>query len=246
MIDTTLSPPQGIAARRGRGGLTLLPGTAGAAAKRRHDHLLEHDLPDGGSERQGQAARRLLHLPGDRTVPGGEPGSHGPDGDLPGGTELFTKYRTASVAQNGPDVMGMWSGSYMLGVQDFLEPLAPYFTAEERERITGWEATSADFRADSDQIYGVPAGSDGTSCFFYNKELLTKRGVDPEASWPASFDGSSTMLGTITESGVTPMALDENAIIWQILSWWQAQMLGGADQVGKIGHRRDAISPTRR
>ena len=42
------------------------------------------------------------------------------------------------------------------------------------------------------------------------------------------------MLGTIAESGVTPMALDDNAIIWQVLSWWQAQMLGGADQVGKI------------
>jgi raffinose/stachyose/melibiose transport system substrate-binding protein len=122
----------------------------------------------------------------------------------------------------------------MLGVVDFLEPLNEYFTAEERERITGWEATSADFRADSDQIYGVPAGSDGTSCFYYNTELLANAGVDPEASWPASFDEFATMLGTIAESGVTPMALDENAIIWQILSWWQAQMLGGADQVGKI------------
>jgi raffinose/stachyose/melibiose transport system substrate-binding protein len=153
---------------------------------------------------------------------------------LPDGTDSFTKFRTASVAQNGPDVMGMWSGSYMLGVQDFLEPLNEYFTAEERKRITGWEATSADFRADSDQIYGVPAGSDGTSCFYYNKELLTSAGVDPDASWPASFDEFATMLGTIAESGVTPMALYDNAIIWQVLSWWQAQMLGGADQVGKI------------
>src|SRR3954468_13844346 len=153
---------------------------------------------------------------------------------LPDGTDSFTKFRTASVAQNGPDVMGMWSRSYMPGVQDLLERLNEYFTAEERKRITGWEATSADFRADSDQIYGVPAGSDGTSCFYYNKELLTRAGVDPDASWPASFDEFATMLGTIAESGVTPMALYDNAIIWQVLSWWQAQMLGGADQVGKI------------
>jgi ABC-type glycerol-3-phosphate transport system substrate-binding protein len=46
---------------------------------------------------------------------------------IPGGSEMFTKYRTASVAANGPDVMGMWSGSYMLGVRDFLEPMAPTF-----------------------------------------------------------------------------------------------------------------------
>jgi raffinose/stachyose/melibiose transport system substrate-binding protein len=153
---------------------------------------------------------------------------------IPGDQSMFTKYRTASVAQNGPDVMGMWSGSYMLALQDFLEPLNSYFSAEERQRITGWEATSADFRIDSDQIYGVPAGSDGTTCFFYNKELLANAGVDPEASWPADFDAFVTMLDTIQASGVTPMALNENAIIWQILSWWQAQMLGGADQVGKI------------
>ena len=42
---------------------------------------------------------------------------------LPGGPDLFTRYRTASVAQNGPDVMGMWSGTYMLALQEFLEPV---------------------------------------------------------------------------------------------------------------------------
>ena len=36
--------------------------------------------------------------------------------DVPSGNDMFIKYRTASVAQNGPDVMGMWSGSYMLGL----------------------------------------------------------------------------------------------------------------------------------
>src|SRR4051795_6918070 len=46
--------------------------------------------------------------------------------DVPSGNDMFIKYRTASVAQNGPDVMGMWSGSYMLGLQDFLEPLNAY------------------------------------------------------------------------------------------------------------------------
>ncbi len=103
---------------------------------------------------------------------------------LPDGTDPFTKFRTASVAQNGPDVMGMWSGSYMLGVQDFLEPLTPYFTAEERTRITGWEATSADFQADSDQIYGVPAGSDGTSCYLLQQGASRRSAVSiRRASW---------------------------------------------------------------
>jgi raffinose/stachyose/melibiose transport system substrate-binding protein len=153
---------------------------------------------------------------------------------IPGNGDMFTKYRTASVAANGPDVMVMWSGSYMLGVGEFLEPLNTYFSPEERERISGWEATSADFRSDSDQVYGVPAGSDGTTCIFYNKEAWSKAGIDPEASWPGSFDEFVAMLETIKTSGVTPLALSDTAIIWQVLSWWQAQMLGGADQVGKL------------
>ena len=85
---------------------------------------------------------------------------------IPGDASMFTKYRTASVAANGPDVMGMWSGSYMLGLKDFLEPMSSYFTPEERQRITGWEAVAADFQPDSEEIYGVPAGSDGTTCLF--------------------------------------------------------------------------------
>ncbi|HYO30664.1 MAG TPA: extracellular solute-binding protein [Thermomicrobiales bacterium] len=153
---------------------------------------------------------------------------------IPGGSEMFTKYRTASVAANGPDVMGMWSGSYMLGVRDFLEPMAPYFSAEERARITGWEAVAADFRADSDEIYGVPAGSDGTSCIYCNLEMLAAAGVEPDGAWRNSFDGFVGALDAIKATGVTPMALEENAIIWQILSWWQAQELGGAGGIGQL------------
>ncbi|HEU5430600.1 MAG TPA: hypothetical protein VFU81_03000, partial [Thermomicrobiales bacterium] len=43
--------------------------------------------------------------------------------EQPSDETQFGKYRTASVAKNGPDVMGMWSGSYMLSVKEFLEPL---------------------------------------------------------------------------------------------------------------------------
>lgn len=153
---------------------------------------------------------------------------------LPGGSDMFTKYRTASVAANGPDVMGMWSGSYMLGVRDFLEPMAPYFTAEERSRITGWEAVAADFQPDSDQIFGVPAGSDGTSCIYCNLDMFAAAGVEPEGDWRASFDGFIGALDAIAATGVTPMALEEYAIIWQILSWWQAQELGGSGGVGQL------------
>ena len=163
---------------------------------------------------------------------------------LPGDTSSFTKYRTASVAANGPDIMTMWSGSYMLAMKDFLELLTPYFTVEERSRILGWEATSADFKVDSDQVYGVPASSDGTSCIFYNNELLDKAGVDPEGDWHSSLDGFLGMLDKLETSG-TPIAFDQNSIIWQVLAWWMAQELGGSAAIGELvsGQRNFSDAP---
>ncbi len=154
--------------------------------------------------------------------------------NVPSGTEMFTKYRTASVAANGPDLMTLWSGSYLLGLKDFLEPLGSYFPLEERSRITGWETVAPDFRADSDEIYGVPADSDGTTCIFYNRDLLAAAKVDPEGDWRASFDGFVGTLDAIKATGVTPMALDEYAIVWQVLSWWQAQTFGGGTEVSRL------------
>ena len=77
----------------------------------------------------------------------------------------------------------MWSGTYMLALKDFLEPLGPYFTAEERSRILGWEVTNEAFDPNSEDIYGVPNGSDGMTCIFANSALLDAAGVDPEGDW---------------------------------------------------------------
>jgi raffinose/stachyose/melibiose transport system substrate-binding protein len=153
---------------------------------------------------------------------------------IPGDTDMFTKYRTASVAENGPDVMGMWSGTYMLSLKDFLEPLGPYFTTEERSRITGWEATNEDFDPDSPDIYGVPAGSDGVTVLFYDKSLLEGAGVTSDVEWQTDMAGFVSMLGQINESGITPMTLDENAIIWQILMWWIGQTVDGSVGIGQL------------
>jgi raffinose/stachyose/melibiose transport system substrate-binding protein len=44
---------------------------------------------------------------------------------------------------------------------------------------------------------------------------------------------------------MTPLALDENAIIWQILAWWLAQELGGSSVIGELvsGERNFADAP---
>lgn len=154
--------------------------------------------------------------------------------NVPGETNMFTKYRTASVARNGPDVMGMWSGSYMLNLKDFIEPMGPYFTPEERSRIIGWEVVATDFDPNSDDIYGVPIFTSGCHVIFYNKELMAGAGVDPEASWPTNFDEFLALLETVQASGTTPLVLQHNSIILQVWSWWQAQTIGGTIGINEV------------
>jgi ABC-type glycerol-3-phosphate transport system substrate-binding protein len=148
---------------------------------------------------------------------------------------MFVKYRTASVAQNGPDFASMWSGTYFLSMKDFIEPLGPYFTAEEKARILGWASVVEDFDPNNPNIYGVPSGSDGCVCFFYNKELMAAAGVDPAASWPQDFEGFVATLEQIKATGKTPMGLENYGYLWHLLIYWIAQTVGGSTGVGELG-----------
>jgi len=188
VIDMTYSRRRILQGAAGAAGLTFLPGARRAAAQ---DVTVKYWNTVYQLEDPNDKTKKPEDFYISKAIARFESANPGVKVDmqtLPSDADMFIKYRTASVAANGPDVMTMWSGSYMLGLQDFLEPLNPYFSTEERSRIAGWEATSADFRADSDQIYGVPASSDGTTCIFYHKEIFDKAGVDPEGTWRASSD----------------------------------------------------------
>jgi raffinose/stachyose/melibiose transport system substrate-binding protein len=236
MIDTTLSRRKALQIGAAAAGLTLLPSRRRAAAQAQTvtfwniSGIYEVEDPNDKTKKPEdfyvyQAIARFEKA---------NPGIKIEMEALPGDTSSFTKYRTASVAANGPDIMTMWSGSYMLAQEDFLELLTPYFTEEERARILGWEATSTDFKADSTEIYGVPASSDGCSCIFYNTELLDKAKLDPEGAWRASVDGFIGALEQMKTAGIKPLVMDQNSIIWQLLVWWIAQELGGSAVVSEL------------
>ena len=245
MIETTISRRRALQLGAAAAGTALLPGARRARAQETTITFWNSTFPTVDPNDKANRLEDFYVYQAAARFQEQNPGVTVAIENYEGGTDLFTKYRTSSVAQNGPDVMGMWSGSYMLGLKDFLEPLAPYFTEEERARITGWAAVAADFAEDSQEIYGVPAGSDGTTCVYYNSELLAKAEVDPEGDWRTSFDAFVGALDAIQASGTMPLVLDENAIIWQILSWWQAQMLGGSAVVGELvsGERNFSDAP---
>ncbi|QTH41432.1 extracellular solute-binding protein [Cohnella sp. LGH] len=141
--------------------------------------------------------------------------------DVPSGDELFAKFQTASIAKNGPDLTVLWSGSYMLRFKQFLEPMDPYFTAEERARIVGWSATTEDFTNEG-KAYGVPFGTDGTFLLAYNKKIFADAGVDPVAQRPINFQQFVAMLEKIKAQNVTPLGLFKDSFL-HVPDYWIAQ-----------------------
>jgi raffinose/stachyose/melibiose transport system substrate-binding protein len=146
--------------------------------------------------------------------------------DLPGDLPMFTKFRAAGVARNGPDLATLWSGAYILGVKDFLEPLDEYFTAEERAKLTGWAAVTEGFDEGKGTIYGVPSGTDGICVLYFDRRALEKAGAevgDTGLEWDAWID----LLDRIKASGVTPLALGKYNYSAFSLLYWVAQVTGG-------------------
>ena len=137
MIDSTLNRRKVLQLGAAATGLTLLPGTRRAMAQDATITFWNTTFPMEDPIDKAKRPEDFYISQAIARFQEANPGVTVQMETIPGGSDMFTKYRTASVAQNGPDVMGMWSGSYMLSVQDFLEPLNEYFTPEERERITG-------------------------------------------------------------------------------------------------------------
>ncbi|QBD83431.1 extracellular solute-binding protein [Ktedonosporobacter rubrisoli] len=154
--------------------------------------------------------------------------------DVPTTAEMFTRYRVASIARNGPDVMGMWSGNYMLQFKHYLEPLDTYFTPQEMSRIRGWNAVTDGFKEGAGKIYGVPNASDGISMVYYNKKALAKAGINTDADWPKDFAAFLTMLAKIKATGITPLALFDDGYIMFSLDYWIAQIVGGSPGINDL------------
>src|SRR5687768_3658959 len=123
MIDTTLNRRQALQLGAAAAGLTLLHGRRRAAAQDATITFWNTTFPLEDPIDKAKRPEDFYISQAIARFQEANPGVTVQMETLPDGTDSFTKFRTASVAQNGPDVMGMWSGSYMLGVRDFLEPL---------------------------------------------------------------------------------------------------------------------------
>ncbi|CQR51652.1 extracellular solute-binding protein [Paenibacillus riograndensis SBR5] len=147
--------------------------------------------------------------------------------DIPDGTNAMTKFQTAGIAKNGPDITNLWSGSYTLDLKQYLQPLDQYLKQEQIDALTGWNAATENF-ADNGTIYGVPDGSDGTIGILYNKELFADAGIDPEKLDLNNAKQFMDMLQKIKDKGFTPIGMGDDGDFVYFLDYWFAQMVGTA------------------
>jgi raffinose/stachyose/melibiose transport system substrate-binding protein len=88
-------------------GLTLLPGTRRAAAQETTIKFWNSTFPTVDPNDKAKKLEDFYVYKAVARFQEANPGITVAIENLQGGTDQFTKYRTSSVARNGPDVMGM-------------------------------------------------------------------------------------------------------------------------------------------
>ncbi|GIH20435.1 ABC transporter substrate-binding protein [Rugosimonospora africana] len=155
--------------------------------------------------------------------------------DLPGDDSAFTKFRTAGVARNGPDVASLWSGSYTFGLKNYIEPLDSYLDNGYRSTLTGWDVGTEGLVAEKGTIYGVPPGNDGIAAVYFDSRVLDRAGAKVSEDTVLEWDEWLDVLRKIKATGVTPLALGNGDYTLFSLFYWIAQVTGGETGLRDLG-----------
>lgn len=150
--------------------------------------------------------------------------------------QYYTLLGAAIQAGKGPDVMLFNGGGQLRDRTDALVPLDPY-VADDRERLTGWEAFT-----DDGKTYAAPVTLQGHP-IYYNKDLYERAGLDaPATTWPDFVRD----CGTIKDrTGATCFALGnkEGIGIQFFLSALGSAVFTGTEYDDWIAGRRDWTAP---
>lgn len=102
-----------------------------------------------------------------------------------------------------PDVMLLVPGSQgVLRWTDGLEELSAD-VADIRADLNYWESANPDLEGDG-PVFGVPIGTQA-DVFYYNKQLFTDAGLDPESP-PTTFDEMVAAADALLAAGIQPFA----------------------------------------
>jgi raffinose/stachyose/melibiose transport system substrate-binding protein len=135
--------------------------------------------------------------------------------------ETIAKFKAAAIAKNGPDVIELWTGSYLFPLKDILLPLNQYIPAEDRKSIQGWNAVTYNFQPNGD-ILGYPCGNNYAG-LVYNKALVKAAGMDWDTNPPKTTEDFRAALVKLKNTGVVPFGFDGSKgriLYYATLYWW--------------------------
>jgi raffinose/stachyose/melibiose transport system substrate-binding protein len=136
-------------------------------------------------------------------------------------SETIAKFKAAAIARNGPDVIELWTGSYLFPLKDILLPLNSYIPADDTRNIQGWDAVTYNFQPGG-EILGYPCGNNYAG-LVYNKALTRAAGMDWDKAPPKTTEEFRAALRKLKTTGVVPFGFDGSKgriLYYATLYWW--------------------------
>jgi raffinose/stachyose/melibiose transport system substrate-binding protein len=114
----------------------------------------------------------------------------------------FDLLQAAAISKTGPDLATQWTGLFDLKYQNYLVPLNDLVPLDELKKLKGIEYSSLNFNPD-DGVLVVPLEVQFYNGF-YNKDLFTQAGLDPN-KFPTTWDEFFAACQKLKDAGITPM-----------------------------------------
>lgn len=115
-------------------------------------------------------------------------------------------FKAANISQEGPDVIGLWSGTATNEYKDNLLALDEYLTDDEKNMYTGLNLCKKDFKEDG-EIIALPYNVT-TYNVFYNKEYFEKAGIK---ELPTTFDELLEVCEQLKAADVQPFIIGDSS-----------------------------------
>lgn len=136
--------------------------------------------------------------------------------------ETIAKFKAAAIAKNGPDVIELWTGSYLFPLKDILLPLNSYIPAADRKDISGWDAVTYNFQPNG-SILAYPIGNNYAG-LVYNKAIVKSAGMDWDKNPPKTTEDFRAALKKIkAATGLVPFGFDASKariMHYATIFWW--------------------------
>jgi raffinose/stachyose/melibiose transport system substrate-binding protein len=138
--------------------------------------------------------------------------------------------KASSVSKEGPDLVGLWSGTATNDFKDILLPLDEFLSDEELSQYSGLDIARADFDPKG-KVQALPYNITAYN-LYYNKKVM-KEAVG-EFEEPKTWDEFLALCEKVKKSGVTPLYVGEQE--GYTSTWVVSEFL--LDQVGPEGISR--------